>query len=90
MKSGNFFKTMFKNMFLASQEAKSNTLEAICTSAVESHLIKGRPFMRVTDLSSVLVWDFDQIREELLQDPRVFPKGESPNILLIDPDMGAE
>lgn len=78
-------------MFRASKETpKDKLLEGICTSAVETHLLKGRPFMRVTDLSSVLNCSFDQVREELLQDPRVFPKADSPNILTLDPDMGVE
>lgn len=91
-KAGRFMKRLYFSMVKSTKDLTEPTeiLEAICISVVEEHLVEGKPFIRVTDVSQVVNFTFDEVREELLQDPRVFPKYGSPNILEVDPSGGAE
>ena len=70
------------------QKTVGETLEEISTYIVEWHVTRGKTFIRLSDWRSK-IFPYQVLREELLQDPRVFPKYGEPNILKLDPNCGA-
>ena len=60
-------------------------LEAACTSYIETHLITGKTFLRISQLSFNLSFSYEEIKECLLEDPRTYPKADQPDILTLHP-----